>query len=52
MLNNFDLLTSDGVFYVNVSLGDIIKRVRNFYVVLMIVVSEYKNGGLWKHKYE
>ena len=38
MLNNFDVLTPDGVFYIKVNLGDIIKRAIGIYVVLTIVL--------------
>jgi hypothetical protein len=50
--NNFDVLTPDFVFYVNVNLGDIIKHAISLYVVLKIFVSEYKNGYLQLRKCE
>jgi hypothetical protein len=45
---NFDVLNPDGLFYVNVSLGDIIEHVINFYVFVTIIVSEYeyKNSSI------
>ena len=43
MVNSFDVLKLECVFYVNINLDDIVKHSINFYVVLKIV-SEYKNG--------
>ena len=47
-MNNFDVLTPGGVFYGNVSLGDIIMHAINFYVVLTTVELEYINGYFWQ----
>ena len=45
MVNNFDVLTPEGVFYVNVNLGDIMNHAIHFYVVLTIVVLVGKPEG-------
>jgi hypothetical protein len=50
-VKKFDVLTPGGVFYGNVSLGDIIKHATNFYVVLTIVL-EYSNGYFLQFKCE
>ena len=52
VVNNFDVLTPGGVFYGNVSLGDIIMHAINFYVVLTTVELEYINGYFWQWKCE